>query len=128
MFYLVFQERKNDLRKAGGRKARSNSNIKVDKKMQHALTHKSSCRLAEPIAYAERFRVGGREWLHLLGRYVVYILHPKRKRKERSDRNQSPDHATHHTIARRRWLLTSLREQRGPSSPIAGSNYRFKCY
>lgn len=83
----------------------------VSWKCQHTLTHKNSCRLAESIADAERLRVGGRERLHLLGRFIVSAQEERRGRKNCS---QSPG-TNHHTIARRCWLLlTSLREQGAP--------------
>lgn len=80
-------------------------------KMQHALTHKNSCRLAESIADAERLRVGGRERLHLL---EGFSSAEEGKRRERENCSQSPG-TNHHTVARRCWLLlTSLREQGAP--------------
>lgn len=62
MFYKKPQE--------WGKRATIIKNVKRQKRA-HTLTHKSSCRFAEPIADAEWFRVGGRERLHLLGRFAI---------------------------------------------------------
>lgn len=50
--------------------------------MQHTLTHKSSCRLAESIADAERLRIGRREQLHLLG--PARAIRPFNLKRERA--------------------------------------------
>lgn len=60
----------------------------------NTLTHESSCRFAESITDAERIRVRGGEWLHLLGRWFISVQLNNANSLRHSDMNQKKSSRT----------------------------------